>query len=356
MIFDGCALNHRLDDAIQLLEKIPDVVAWNSMINGYLKFQRVDEGVNLLLKMPHWNMVGSGVKLSSNTLSCVLKAFANVMALHLGVQTSSRDACAVFSEKRYGNLVIWTASSCGLEALDKAKETLAMVFMRSLDSEVFVGNSLVVLYTLRGNNNDAGVAFYNVGEKNVALWNSVTVDVHSMVKPDAFFSILVYINSLRQSFSTMFVWLMPWDAFNLGAAERGAKSILYLELNCSASYVLLPNIYASAGERSDVSRMRMRMKQGGIVPDERFALHDLEDEQKQEMLPYHRKRLADAFRLVTTAESSTITVFKNLRACANYHSAIMIIAKIAGLRRGKQLGFKVAAVRWNKRETGQSLY
>ncbi|PPR98778.1 hypothetical protein GOBAR_AA21894 [Gossypium barbadense] len=189
MIFDGCALNHRLDDAIQLLEKIPmplkDVVAWNSMIYGYLKFQRVDEGVNLLLKMSHWNMVGSGVKLSSNTLSCVLKAFANVMALHLGVQTSSRqmqDACAVFSEKRYGNLVIWTASSCGLEALDKAKETFAMVFMRSLDSEVFVGNSLVVLYTLRGNNNDAGVAFYNVGEKNVALWNSVIVDVHSMVK------------------------------------------------------------------------------------------------------------------------------------------------------------------------------
>ncbi|MBA0829816.1 hypothetical protein Goarm_014395 [Gossypium armourianum] len=48
------------------------------------------------------------------------------------------------------------------------------------------------------------------------------------------------------------------------------------------------------------------------------------------MLPYHSKRLADAFRLVTTAESSTITVFKNLRACGNYHSAIMVIAKIAG--------------------------
>ncbi|PPD72574.1 hypothetical protein GOBAR_DD30522 [Gossypium barbadense] len=127
---------------------------------------------------------------------------------------------------------------------------------------------------------------------------------------------------------------MPWDAFNLGTAERAAKSILYIEPNCSASYVLLPNIYDSAGERSDVSRMRIRMKQGGIVRQlgyyKRFALHDVEDEQKQEMLPYHSKRLADAFRLVTTAESSTITVFKNLRACGNYHSAIMVIAKIAG--------------------------
>ncbi|KAA3455582.1 Alpha,alpha-trehalose-phosphate synthase [UDP-forming] 1-like protein [Gossypium australe] len=64
---------------------LKDVVAWNSMIYGYLKFRSVDEAVNLLLKMPYWNMVGSGVKLSSNTLSCLLKACANVMALHLGV-------------------------------------------------------------------------------------------------------------------------------------------------------------------------------------------------------------------------------------------------------------------------------
>ncbi|MBA0858690.1 hypothetical protein Goshw_029807 [Gossypium schwendimanii] len=40
--------------------------------------------------------------------------------------------------------------SSGLEALDKAKELLAMVIVRSLDSDVFVGNSLVVLYTVWG--------------------------------------------------------------------------------------------------------------------------------------------------------------------------------------------------------------
>ncbi|KAA3455583.1 Alpha,alpha-trehalose-phosphate synthase [UDP-forming] 1-like protein [Gossypium australe] len=157
-----------------------------------------------------------------------------------------QNACAVFSEKCYGNMLLagyglnhkhesaliifgdmieWLSPKSiifhyGLEALDKAKEILAMVIMRSLDSDVFVGNSLVVLYTICGNTNDAGAAFYNVGEKNVVLWNSVLVDVHNMVKlirprlhshgcsllaaipecckqPDAFFSILVYINSLR---------------------------------------------------------------------------------------------------------------------------------------------------------------
>ncbi|MBA0767382.1 hypothetical protein Gotri_016272 [Gossypium trilobum] len=42
-------------------------------------------------------MVGSGVKLSSNMLSCVLKACANVMALHLGVQTNGRVVKLGFS-------------------------------------------------------------------------------------------------------------------------------------------------------------------------------------------------------------------------------------------------------------------
>lgn len=61
----------------------------------------------------------------------------------------------------------------------------------------------------------------------------------------------------------------------------------------------------------------------------------MEDEQKQEMLPCHRERLADAFGLVTTAESSTITVFTNHRACGNCHGAIMLVAKIIGQCRKK---------------------
>ncbi|KAA3455580.1 Alpha,alpha-trehalose-phosphate synthase [UDP-forming] 1-like protein [Gossypium australe] len=67
MIFDVCALNHRLDDAIQLLEKMPvrdmgclncgelitakklfdempgrNVVSWMTMISGYLQFGEIE--------------------------------------------------------------------------------------------------------------------------------------------------------------------------------------------------------------------------------------------------------------------------------------------------------------------------
>ncbi|GLT56829.1 hypothetical protein SLA2020_298450 [Shorea laevis] len=177
------------------------------------------------------------------------------------------------------------------------------------------------------------------------------------------------------------VWLALLSACrmhsNLEVAETVAKYIFDLEPHCSATYVLLSNIYASAGKWSDVSRMRVKMKQRGItkqpgsswvtlrgmqheflsgdrshplsektyqkidwlgvklkelgyVPDQRFALHDVEEEQKEEMLSYHSERLAIAFGLISTVESSPITVMKNLRVCGDCHNAIKLIAKIVG--------------------------
>ncbi|KAF8391132.1 hypothetical protein HHK36_023433 [Tetracentron sinense] len=164
---------------------------------------------------------------------------------------------------------------------------------------------------------------------------------------------------------------------NLEVAERAAQHVFDLELHCSAAYVLLSNIYASTNRWNDASRIRGMMKQRGIVkqpgcswitlkgsrhqfhsgdrshplskkiyqkldslggklkdigyvPDQSFALHDVEDEQKEVMLSYHSERLAIGFGLVSTAEGSTIRVMKNLRVCGDCHSAIKLISKIVG--------------------------
>lgn len=177
------------------------------------------------------------------------------------------------------------------------------------------------------------------------------------------------------------VWLALLGACrlhsNLDVAERVVEHIFDLDPHCSAAYVLLSNIYASANRWSDVSRVRGMMKRNGIVkqpgsswvtlkglrheflsgdrshplsetiyrkldwlgvklkeygyvPDQQFALHDVEAEQKEEMLSSHSERLAIAFALVSTAEGSTMTVMKNLRVCGDCHSAIKLIAKIVG--------------------------
>lgn len=65
------------------------------------------------------------------------------------------------------------------------------------------------------------------------------------------------------------IWLTLLSACrmlsNLEVGERVAKYILELEPNCSAAYVLLSNIYASASRWTDASRVRGEMKQKGIV-------------------------------------------------------------------------------------------
>ncbi|KAL0310581.1 UNVERIFIED_CONTAM: Pentatricopeptide repeat-containing protein, mitochondrial [Sesamum angustifolium] len=162
---------------------------------------------------------------------------------------------------------------------------------------------------------------------------------------------------------------------NVEVAERAARNIFTIDPHCSAAYVLLSNIYASAGRWTDAARVRRNMKkmgtlkqpgrswlfqrgvrhtflsgdkfhtssekiyrkldwlgqklkEHGYVSDQTFALHDVEEEQKEALLSYHSERLAISFALISTAEGSAITVMKNLRTCGDCHSAIKLIAKI----------------------------
>ncbi|KAL3612095.1 hypothetical protein D5086_003115 [Populus alba] len=261
---------------------------------------------------------------------------------------------------------------CGLEALDKGKEIHTMAIKLGLETDVFVGNSLVVMYTECGNVNSAVAVFRNINEKDIVSRSGM------LLKGRCFFEYISRYKSnvLRvQHYACMvdilgrcgkldeaeelvrympvkansMIWLALLSACrvhsNLEVAERAAKHILDLEPNCSSAYVLLSNIYASAGRWADVSRMRVKMKQGGLVkqpgsswvvlrgkkheflsadrshplseriyekldwlgkklkefghvPDKKFALHDVEDEQKEEMLSFHK----------TTKESSQLDV------------------------------------------------
>lgn len=100
------------------------------------------------------------------------------------------------------------------------------------------------------------------------------------------------------------------------------KGQKHLFLSGDKSHSLSENIYWK------LDWLNMKLKELGYLPDKRFSLHDVEDEQKEESLFYHSERLAIAFALITTVEGSTITVMKNLRICGDCHSAIKLIAKI----------------------------
>ncbi|KAJ7231027.1 hypothetical protein O6H91_Y458300 [Diphasiastrum complanatum] len=158
---------------------------------------------------------------------------------------------------------------------------------------------------------------------------------------------------------------------NVELGRRAFESILKLEPDNAAAFVLLSNMYVAAGRWDEVARIRKEMedagvkktpgrswivvdnkvhdfvkgdtghpqmnairaelkrltglmKEAGYVPDLSFVLH----EQKEDVLCEHSERLAIAFGLISTRPRIPIRIKNNLRVCGDCHNASKIISKI----------------------------
>jgi hypothetical protein len=107
-----------------------------------------------------------------------------------------------------------------------------------------------------------------------------------------------------------------------GSSWITLKGLRHEFLSADRSHPLAEKIYEK------LEWLGVKLKEMGYVPDQQFALHDVEIEQTEEMLSYHSERLAIAFGLLSTSEGSTLTVMKNLRVCGDCHNAIKLVAKI----------------------------
>ncbi|KAL3513561.1 hypothetical protein ACH5RR_026278 [Cinchona calisaya] len=162
---------------------------------------------------------------------------------------------------------------------------------------------------------------------------------------------------------------------NVELAEYAASRLSELECENDGTYTLLSNIYANAGRWKDAIRIRFVMKRKGIkkrpgcswvqgkketatfyvgdrshamsekiydlledlidrikvmgyIPDTSFALHDVDDEEKGDLLVEHSEKLALAYGILTSPPGLPIRITKNLRVCGDCHIAITYISKI----------------------------
>lgn len=163
-----------------------------------------------------------------------------------------------------------------------------------------------------------------------------------------------------------------------GSVELGEvalEKLIDLDPDDSGNYVILSNIYAQAGKWEGVARLRKlmidrgikkgtayswievknkvyaflsgdtshpdsdaiyaelkrlegRMKEAGYVPDTGSVFHDVEDDEKTNMVCSHSERLAIAFGLISTPPGTRLLITKNLRVCEDCHVAIKYISKI----------------------------
>ncbi|WZZ24118.1 pentatricopeptide repeat-containing protein At4g32450, mitochondrial-like [Brassica napus] len=78
--------------------------------------------------------------------------------------------------------------------------------------------------------------------------------------------------------------------------------------------------------------LKEHMVELGYVPESRLALHDVDQESRDENLFNHNERFAFVSSFLNTPARSEVLVRKNLRVCIDCHNALKLMSKIVGRR------------------------
>ncbi|KAJ6672721.1 hypothetical protein OIU85_014003 [Salix viminalis] len=259
------------------------------MIGGYAQHGEANDALELF----SWMFKQDGlVKPNSFTISCALIACARLAALRLGRQIH------------------------------------AYIFRNHFDSAfLYVANCLIDMYAKSGDIDVARFVFDNLKQKNFVSWTSIMTGYGMHGRGEEALEVFEEMRRL---------------------GEHAAKQLLELNSENDGSYTLLSNIYANARRWKDVARVRSLMKNIGIrkrpgcswvqgkkgtttfyvadkthpqskqiyeilrvliqrikvlgyVPETSFALHDVDDEEKDDLLFEHSEKLALAYGILISA-------------------------------------------------------
>ncbi|KAI3455777.1 hypothetical protein Pfo_012440 [Paulownia fortunei] len=419
----------KIDNSKYIFHKMEskDIVSWNTMITGYVVCGYHEDALILLHAMQiaggkgeENDDVDNNVKVSfkpnSVTLMTVLPGCAALAALTKGKEIHAYAIRnGLESDVAVGSALVDIYAKCG--CLNMARRVFEGMPIRN----VITWNVIIMAYGMHGE-----------GEEALALFRSMVAEGArgGEVKPNEVTFIAVFaacshsgmVDEGQQLFQRMkedhglepnadhyacvvdlvgragrldeayeIINSMPtgldkvgaWSSLlgscrihqNVELGEISALNLLQLEPNVASHYVLLSNIYSSAGlwEKANEVRKNMkemgvrkepgcswiefgdevhkflagdtshpqseqlydflndlfaRMKKEGYVPDTSCVLHNVDEQEKENLLCGHSERLAIAFGLLNTPPGTTIRVAKNLRVCNDCHSASKFISKI----------------------------
>ncbi|KAJ4831498.1 hypothetical protein Tsubulata_004730 [Turnera subulata] len=294
-MISGYSLNGEVEEAKKLLDVMPSPnnASWNSMISGYIDHKEFDEVFEVFNRM-----ILSGIIPDQSTFSSLLSACANVASLEkgkdlhgkiikLGIQydvfvgTALTDMYAksgdidsskrVFERMPEKNQFSWTVMIQALAESGFAKECLDL--FDEMERMSLLPDELALLSVL------FACSHCGLVDKGLQYFNSMAT-VYGVKPKGKHYTCVVDMLSRagRLSEAEEFLNSMPfppetnaWAALLSGCnrykneelAERTARKLCEIAEKRSAGYVLLSNIYASAGRWIDVTKIRKLMKENG---------------------------------------------------------------------------------------------
>ncbi|KAF3777199.1 putative pentatricopeptide repeat-containing protein [Nymphaea thermarum] len=383
-----------------------NIVSWTAMLVGYAQNGFNEEAMRLFLEMQR-----NDIEPDDFTLGSVLSACANLASVEEGTQFHSYSLVSgLASFVTVANSIVTMYAKCGII------EDAHRFFDEMIQRDEVSWTALIVGYAQQGSGKESidlyekmvagglkpdGVTFVGVlsacsragmvekGRYYFSLLKEQCV-VHTSDHYTCMIDLLGRAGKLEEA--EKFIKEMPyqpdavgWSTLlsscrihgNLRIGKWAAESLLQLEPQNPASYILLSSIYAAQGQWEDVANLRrgmrtknvkkepgcswikyknqwhifaagdrthlcseqiyaelenlnLKMVAEGYIPDTDSVLHDVEETQKEQMLCYHSERLAIAFGLIFIPHGLPIRVVKNLRVCLDCHTATKFISKIAG--------------------------
>eukprot|EP01018_Ginkgo_biloba_P013187 Gb_32448 [translate_table: standard] len=281
-----------------------DVVSWTAMIAGYAMHGCGEQALILFEQMQH-----SGIKPNHVTFVCVLSA-----CCHAGLVDKGCQYLDCMSEY-YHITPAMDHYVCIVDLLGRAG--------RLDEAQDFINKMPI--------------------KPDAAVWNCLlgACRIHTDIELGEYVAERLFELDPKNAtpyvlLSNMYATSGRWDdSENVRRMmkDRRVKKMpgcSWIEVNKEVHAFLVGDRSHAQTEKiyAELERLSRQMKAAGYVPDTKLALHDVDEEQKEQILCHHSEKLAIAFGLISTSLGTTVRIVKNLRVCSDCHSAMKIISKI----------------------------
>ncbi|KAF2324915.1 hypothetical protein GH714_021238 [Hevea brasiliensis] len=265
----GYSRHGNMEGALELFRLMPsrNVVSWTAMISGYSQNGMYSKALEMFLDMEK----EKGLMPNEVTIASILPACANLGALEVGERIQAYARKYGFLRNLYvSNALLEMYARCG--KIDVAKQVFDEIIGKRRN--VCSWNSMIMGLAIHGRSNEA-LQLYGQMLRDGTAPDDVT-----------FVGLLLACThgddwragELQEAYDL--IKRMPmkpdsviWGALlgacsfhkNVELAEIAANSLFQLEPWSPGNYVILSNIYASAGRWDGVAKLRKLMKGGKII-------------------------------------------------------------------------------------------
>ncbi|KAL3651481.1 hypothetical protein CASFOL_004483 [Castilleja foliolosa] len=398
----------RLDMARKIFDELGiyrNLVTWNCMVSAYMRAGDLISAKELFDRMPEkdivsWNSMISGYAQNGQSFLAIELFREMIIDEHVVPDEVTMPSMSIY------NSLIFMYSRCG--NMNKAE----MIFQEMENRDVVSHNALITGFAAHGNGTEALRFLRKMKDEKIEPDRITYIGVltacshsgmleegkkvfESIEAPDidhyaCIVDLLGRVGKLDEA--KRIIDEMPMDPHaeiygsllnasrihkRLDLGEFCANKLFELEPENSGNYILLSNMYSSAGKWNSVDKVRKSMKTRGVMKttgwswvehggkmhkfivgdrshkqtaeiyskladmnrklrsfgymaDKDIVLRDVEAEEKEDMVGTHSEKLAVTFSLLVSGPGCVIRVVKNIRICSDCHTAIKMISKLEG--------------------------